>query len=75
MRLTNQYPFILKKKKFSSNQGDILNLKKEKSVLKKITQTTANIIVSGEILNAFSLRTCQGCTLSLLLFNLNYFQS
>ena len=64
-----QHPFVIKKKNFqkASTEGTYLNI--IKAVYDK---PTANIILNGEKLKAFPLKsgTRQGCPLSPLLFNI-----
>ena len=63
-----QHPFMIKKKTLDSGiEGTYLN------IIKTIyDKTTANIVLNGEKLKAFPLRsgTRQGCPLSPLLFNI-----
>ena len=66
-----QHPFMIKKKKKTLQKADMdgtyLN------IIKVIyNKTTANIILNGEKLKAFPLKsgTRQGCSLSPLLFNI-----
>ena len=62
-----QHPFLIKTLEKVGMEGTYLNI--IKAIYEK---PTANIIVNGEKLRAFSLRsgTQQGCPLSLLLFNI-----
>ena len=62
-----QHPFLIKTLKKVGIEGTYLNI--IKAIYEK---PTANIILNGEKLRAFSLRSGirQGCQLSLLLFNL-----
>ena len=62
-----QHPFMIKNSPESRNRGTYLNI--IKGVYDK---PTANIILNGEKLNAFPLKsgTRQGCPLSPLLFNI-----
>ena len=62
-----QHPFIIKTLQKAGREGTYLN------IIKAIyNKPTANIILSGEKLKAFPLKsgTRQGCPLSLLLFNI-----
>ena len=62
-----QHPFMIKTSQKAGIEGTYLN------ILKAIyDKPTANIILNGEKLKAFPLKsgTRQGCTLSLLLFNI-----
>ena len=67
-----QYSFMIKTLQYMGIEGTHLNI--VKAIYDK---PTANIILSGEKLKAFSLRsgTRQGCPLSPLLFNIFLFQS
>ena len=60
-----QHPFMIKTLQKMGIEGTYLN------IVKAIYKPTANIILNGEKLKAFSLRsgTGQGCPLSPLLFN------
>ena len=62
-----QHPFLIKTFKKTGIEGTYLNIIKD--IYEK---STANIILNGEKLRAFPLRsgTRQGCPLSLLLFNI-----
>ena len=62
-----QHPFMIKTLQKMSREGTYLNI--VKAIYDK---STANIILNGEKLKAFLLRsgTKQGCPLSLLLFNI-----
>ena len=62
-----QHPFMIKSLQKMSIEGTYLNI--VKAIYDK---PTANIILNGEKLKAFPLRsgTRQGCPLSLLLFNI-----
>ena len=62
-----QHPFMIKTLQKMGIEGNYLNI--VKNIYDK---TTANIILNGEKLKAFSLRsgTRQGCPLSPLLFNI-----
>ena len=61
-----QHPFMMKTLQKMGIEGTYVN------ILKAIYKPTANIILSGEKLKAFPLRsgTRQGCQLSPLLFNI-----
>ena len=62
-----QYPFMIKTLKKVCIEGKYLNI-----IMAIYDKLTANIILNGEKLKAFPLRsrTRQGCPLSLLLFNI-----
>ena len=62
-----QYPFMIKTLKKVSIEGKYLNI-----IMAIYDKPTANIILNGEKLKAFPLRsgTRQGCSLLLLLFNI-----
>ena len=61
-----QHPFMIKTFQKMGMEGTYLN------IVKALYKPTANIILNGEKLKAFSLRsgTRQGCPLSPLLFNI-----
>ena len=61
-----QHPFMMKTFQKMGMEGTYLN------IVKALYKPTANIILNGEKLKAFSLRsgTRQGCPLSPLLFNI-----
>ena len=60
-----QHPFMIKTLQKMGIEGTYLN------IVKAINdKPTANIILNGEKLKAFPLRTRQGCPLSPLLFNI-----
>ena len=65
--LTKQHPFMIKALQKMGKEGTYLNI--VKAIYDK---PTANIILNGEKLKAFPLRsgTRQGCPLSPLLFNI-----
>ena len=65
-----QHPFMLKNTKNSLESEYRGNLPQQTKVI--YNKTTANIILNGEKLKAFPLRsgTRQGCPLSLLFFNI-----
>ena len=62
-----QYPFMIKTLKKVSIEGKYLNI-----IMAIYDKPTANIILNGEKLKAFPLRSGirQGCSLLLLLFNI-----
>ena len=59
-----QHPFMIKTLNKVGTEGTYLNIKKA-----TYDKPTGNIILNGEKLNAFLLRTKQGCPFLTLLFN------